>query len=74
MVEEPTVEQTITMLRGIKARYELHHSVSISDSALVTAATYSNRYIPDRHLPVRILTLWAREMELIHLFDCRTRR
>ena len=51
LVKEPTVSDTITILRGLKSRYEVHHGVSISDSALVSAATLSNRYITDRFLP-----------------------
>jgi ATP-dependent Clp protease ATP-binding subunit ClpB len=50
-VAEPSVEDTISILRGLKERYELHHGVRISDAALVAAATLSARYIPDRHLP-----------------------
>ena len=50
-VAEPTVDDTISILRGIKERYELHHGVRIQDAALVAAATLSARYIPDRHLP-----------------------
>ncbi|KAI5481220.1 heat shock protein/chaperonin [Pseudohyphozyma bogoriensis] len=57
LVEEPSVEQTITILRGLKRKYEVHHGVNISDSALVTAATYSNRYIPERHLPDKAIDL-----------------
>ncbi|MCI4348663.1 MAG: ATP-dependent chaperone ClpB [Thermoplasmata archaeon] len=51
VVSEPTVEDTISILRGLKERYELHHGVRIHDSALVAAATMSARYITDRHLP-----------------------
>ena len=50
-VSEPTVEDTISILRGLRERYERHHGVRIHDSALVAAATLSARYIPDRHLP-----------------------
>jgi len=50
-VSEPSVEDTISILRGLKERYELHHGVRILDAALVAAATLSARYIPDRHLP-----------------------
>ncbi len=50
-VEEPTVEDTISILRGLKERYELHHGVRIADAAIVAAATLSARYLPDRHLP-----------------------
>ena len=51
LVAEPTVEDTISILRGLKERYELHHGVRIHDAALVAAATLSARYIADRHLP-----------------------
>ena len=57
MVSEPTVEDTISILRGIKEKYELHHGVRISDSALVAAATLSNRYITDRFLPDKAIDL-----------------
>ena len=57
MVEEPTVEDTISILRGIKEKYELHHGVRISDSALVTASTLSHRYITDRFLPDKAIDL-----------------
>ena len=57
MVEEPTVEDTISILRGIKEKYELHHGVRISDSALVSAAMLSNRYITDRFLPDKAIDL-----------------
>ncbi|HHS89175.1 MAG TPA: AAA family ATPase, partial [Rhodobacteraceae bacterium] len=57
MVEEPTVEDTISILRGIKEKYELHHGVLISDSALVAAATLSHRYITDRFLPDKAIDL-----------------
>ncbi|NBT51711.1 MAG: AAA family ATPase, partial [Marivivens sp.] len=56
-VEEPTVEDTISILRGIKEKYELHHGVRISDSALVAAATLSHRYITDRFLPDKAIDL-----------------
>src|SRR5437879_6907145 len=51
MVEPPSVEDTISILRGLKDRYEVHHGVRIKDSALVAAAVLSNRYITDRFLP-----------------------
>jgi ATP-dependent Clp protease ATP-binding subunit ClpB len=51
LVEEPSVEDAITILRGLKERYEVHHGVRISDAALVAAATLSDRYLPDRFLP-----------------------
>ncbi|WP_299838025.1 ATP-dependent chaperone ClpB [uncultured Jannaschia sp.] len=57
IVEEPTVEDTISILRGIKEKYELHHGVRISDSALVAAASLSNRYITDRFLPDKAIDL-----------------
>ncbi|NIY97657.1 ATP-dependent chaperone ClpB [Salipiger sp. HF18] len=57
MVQEPTVEDTISILRGIKEKYELHHGVRISDSALVAAATLSHRYITDRFLPDKAIDL-----------------
>jgi len=56
-VDEPTVEDTISILRGIKEKYELHHGVRISDSALVAAAQLSNRYITDRFLPDKAIDL-----------------
>jgi ATP-dependent Clp protease ATP-binding subunit ClpB len=56
-VEEPTVEDTISILRGLKEKYEQHHKVRISDSALVSAATLSNRYIADRFLPDKAIDL-----------------
>ncbi|MEM9395700.1 MAG: ATP-dependent chaperone ClpB [Pseudomonadota bacterium] len=57
MVEEPTVEDTVSILRGIKEKYELHHGVRISDSALVAASTLSHRYITDRFLPDKAIDL-----------------
>ena len=57
MVNEPTVEDTITILRGIKERYEVFHGVKIADSALVEAATLSNRFITDRFLPDKAIDL-----------------
>jgi len=56
-VEEPTVEDTISILRGLKEKYEQHHKVRVSDSALVSAATLSNRYITDRFLPDKAIDL-----------------
>ncbi len=56
-VAEPTVEDTISILRGLKEKYELHHGVRISDNALVAAATLSNRYITDRFLPDKAIDL-----------------
>lgn len=57
LVEEPTVEDTISILRGIKEKYELHHGIRISDTALVAAATLSERYITDRFLPDKAIDL-----------------
>ena len=57
IIQEPTVEDTVSILRGIKEKYELHHGVRISDSALVAAATLSNRYITDRFLPDKAIDL-----------------
>ena len=56
-VEQPSVEETISILRGLRERYELHHGVRIKDTALVTAATLSNRYITDRFLPDKAIDL-----------------
>ncbi|MBM3552417.1 MAG: ATP-dependent chaperone ClpB [Alphaproteobacteria bacterium] len=56
-VDEPTVEDTISILRGLKEKYELHHGVRITDSAIVAAATLSNRYISDRFLPDKAIDL-----------------
>ncbi|KIW06737.1 uncharacterized protein PV09_02430 [Verruconis gallopava] len=57
LVGEPSVQDTISILRGIKERYEVHHGVRITDGALVAAATYSNRYISDRFLPDKAIDL-----------------
>ncbi|GLQ35777.1 chaperone protein ClpB [Amylibacter marinus] len=57
MVEEPTVEDTISILRGIKEKYELHHGIRLSDAALVQAAVLSHRYISDRFLPDKAIDL-----------------
>ena len=56
-VKEPTVEDTITILRGLKERFEIHHGVTIHDKALISAATLSNRYITDRFLPDKAIDL-----------------
>ncbi|MDX7018024.1 type VI secretion system ATPase TssH, partial [Klebsiella aerogenes] len=56
-VAEPTVEDTIAILRGLKERYELHHHVQITDPAIVAAATLSHRYISDRMLPDKAIDL-----------------
>jgi ATP-dependent Clp protease ATP-binding subunit ClpB len=57
MVNEPSVESTISILRGIKGKMETHHGIQISDQALVTAAVYSDRYVPDRYLPDKAIDL-----------------
>ncbi len=57
LVDEPSVEDTISILRGLKERYEIHHGVRIKDSAIVVAAKLSNRYIPDRKLPDKAIDL-----------------
>ncbi len=57
LVEEPTVEDTISILRGLKSRYEVHHGVRITDSAVIAAATLSQRYISDRRLPDKAIDL-----------------
>ena len=57
IVSEPSVEDTITILRGLKERFEIHHGVTIQDKALISAATLSNRYITDRYLPDKAIDL-----------------
>ena len=57
LVDQPTVEETISILRGLRERYEVHHGVRITDSALVAAATLSNRYITERFLPDKAIDL-----------------
>src|SRR4029077_13660096 len=57
LVDEPSVPDTIAILRGLKERYELHHGVEITDSAIVAAATLSHRYISDRQLPDKAIDL-----------------
>src|SRR3990167_7815778 len=57
MVDEPTVEDTVAILRGLKERYELRHGVDITDPAIVAAAHLSNRYITDRQLPDKAIDL-----------------
>jgi len=56
-VDEPSVEETVSILRGLKERYEVHHGVRIQDGAVIAAATLSNRYIADRHLPDKAIDL-----------------
>jgi ATP-dependent Clp protease ATP-binding subunit ClpB len=57
MVDQPSVEDAISILRGLRERYELHHGVRIKDAALVAAAVLSNRYITDRFLPDKAIDL-----------------
>merc|ERR1711976_365432 len=57
LVDEPSVEDTIAILRGLKERYEIHHGVEIIDPAIVAAATLSHRYITDRNLPDKAIDL-----------------
>lgn len=57
IIDEPSVEETISILRGLKERYELHHGVRITDPAVIAAATLSHRYITDRHLPDKAIDL-----------------
>jgi ATP-dependent Clp protease ATP-binding subunit ClpB len=57
LVEEPSVEETISILRGLKEKYEVHHGVRITDAAVIAAASLSKRYIPDRHLPDKAIDL-----------------
>ncbi|MBQ8569302.1 MAG: ATP-dependent chaperone ClpB [Oscillospiraceae bacterium] len=66
LVPEPNVEDTITILRGLKERYEVFHGVKIQDSALITAAVLSNRYITDRFLPDKAIDLVDEACALIH--------
>jgi len=57
LIKEPTVEETISILRGLKEKYEIHHGIKITDAALIAAATLSNRYITDRFLPDKAIDL-----------------
>ncbi|MFT3741509.1 MAG: ATP-dependent chaperone ClpB [Gammaproteobacteria bacterium] len=67
LVEEPTVEDTIAILRGLKERYEIHHGVEITDPAIVAAVTLSNRYITDRQLPDKAIDLMDEAASKIRL-------
>src|SRR5665213_2240881 len=79
-VGEPTVEDTISILRGLKEKYELHHGVRITDGAIVAAATLSNRYITDRFLPDKAIDLMDEAASLsffsasCSILSCRMRR
>ena len=64
LVNEPSVEDTISILRGLKEKYEVHHGVRIKDSALVAAATLSDRYIQDRFLPDKAIDLMMRQLHV----------
>ncbi len=63
-VDEPSVEATIAILRGLKERYEVHHGIRIQDAALVAAATLSHRYITDRFLPDKAIDLWTKRLRV----------
>src|SRR5260370_8269305 len=67
MVDEPSVEDTIAILRGLKERYEVHHGVEITDPAIVAAATLSHRYISDRQLPDKAIDLIDEAGSLIRM-------
>jgi len=67
LVDEPTVEDTIAILRGLKERYEVHHGVDITDPAIVAAATLSHRYITDRQLPDKAIDLIDESASLIRM-------
>ncbi len=67
LVSEPSVEETIAILRGLKERYEVHHGVKIKDTALVTAAVLSNRYISDRFLPDKAIDLVDEAASKLHI-------
>ena len=67
LVQEPTVEDTIAILRGLKERYEVHHGVDITDPAIVAAATLSHRYITDRQLPDKAIDLIDESASLIRM-------
>ena len=69
IVSEPTVEDTITILRGLKKRFEVYHGVNIKDSALVAAANLSNRYITDRFLPDKAIDILDEARSKINLND-----
>ena len=74
-VAEPSVEETISILRGLKEKYELHHGVRITDSAIVAAATLSNRYISDRFLPDKAIDLMDEAASRLRMeIDWRPRR
>ncbi len=67
LVDEPSVEDTIAILRGLKERYELHHGVDITDPAIIAAATLSHRYIADRQLPDKAIDLMDEAASLIRM-------
>ncbi len=67
MITEPTVEDTISILRGLKERYEIHHGIRISDGAVIAAATLSDRYISDRFLPDKAIDLMDEASAMIRM-------
>ena len=69
LIEEPTVEDTIAILRGLKERYEVHHGVDITDPAIISAATLSHRYISDRQLPDKAIDLIDEAASMIRMGD-----
>ncbi|KIJ31191.1 hypothetical protein M422DRAFT_186298, partial [Sphaerobolus stellatus SS14] len=73
IIDEPTVENTISILRGLKSRYEVHHGVEISDGALVAAAVYAARYISDRFLPHKTIDLIDGAASALRLAQSRNR-
>ncbi len=71
MVSEPTVEDTIAILRGLKEKYEIHHGVRITDAAIVACAELSNRYISDRFLPDKAIDLMDEAASRLRIeIDC----
>ncbi|MEA5464775.1 ATP-dependent Clp protease ATP-binding subunit [Leptothoe sp. PORK10 BA2] len=72
MVNEPTVEETIEILQGVRASYEQHHNLTISDQALVAAATLADRYIADRYLPDKAIDLIDEAGSCVHLRHAQT--
>jgi len=74
IVDQPSVEDTISILRGLREKYEAHHGVRIKDSALVAAATMSNRYIADRFLPDKAIDLSTNPLQNFAPRSIRCRR
>src|SRR5690606_9561619 len=71
MVEEPTIEETIEILRGIKDRYEAHHNLIISDEAIKAAAHLSARYVPDRFMPDKAIDLIDEASSRVRMYKVR---